>query len=116
MLDTSTSLLLAPADDAHTLYAAIPGSKASRTPAGDQIYTYPCVSATTVSLIFEGKAFKIPPALFNLGAAPGQSGMCVGAVAGSQRVSFWVVGTTFLQTVYTSFDMAKSRVGFAALK
>lgn len=116
MIDTATSLLLAPADDAHTLYAAIPGSKASRTPAGDQIYTYPCASATTASFIFSGKAFKIPPSLFNIGAAPGQSGMCVGAVAGSERVSFWVVGNTFLQTVYTSFDMGKSRVGFATLR
>lgn len=116
MIDTGASLLLAPADDAHTLYAAISGSKASRTPAGDQTYTFPCASATTLSLIFNGKAFKVPPSLFNMGAAPGQSEMCVGAVAGSERVSFWVIGDTFLQTVYTSFDMGKSRVGFAALK
>ncbi|EKM50163.1 uncharacterized protein PHACADRAFT_201008 [Phanerochaete carnosa HHB-10118-sp] len=116
MIDTATVLLLAPAADAHTLYAAIPGSKPARTPAGDQIYTYPCASATTLSLIFNGKAFKIPPALFSLGRVQGQDGMCVGAVAGSERVSFWVVGESFLQTVYTSFDMSKSRVGFAALR
>jgi hypothetical protein len=30
--------------------------------------------------------------------------------------AFWVVGTAFLQNVYTVFDVGKTRVGFAKLK
>ncbi|GJE90286.1 Asp-domain-containing protein [Phanerochaete sordida] len=116
MLDTGTALLLAPADDAHALYGALPGARPQRTPAGDTLYMFPCAGAPTLGLVFNGKAFKVPRASFSLGGVQEREGVCVGAVAGSERVAFWVVGTTFLQTVYTEFDVGKSRIGFAALK
>ena len=117
MIDTGTSLIIAPTDQAQQLYASVPGSSSTRGPYGSEVYTFPCDSGTTLSLIFDGKAFEVPANMFNIGSVgSGKPGECVGAVVGSDQVSFWVVGTTFLQTVYTSFDMAKGRVGFAALK
>lgn len=116
MLDTSTPLLLAPAGAAHDLYAAVPGSRPLRTPAGDQLYVFSCAHAPALGLLFGARSYTLPAASFSVGRAPGEDGMCVGAVVGSERLSFWAVGTTFLQTVYTVFDMGKSRVGFATLK
>ncbi|KIP07064.1 hypothetical protein PHLGIDRAFT_118404 [Phlebiopsis gigantea 11061_1 CR5-6] len=117
MIDTGTPLIVAPSAQARQLYAAVPGSGSVRGPGGSEVYTFPCGAGTTLSLIFSGRAFEVPASMFELGPADGeQSGDCVGAVVGSDQVSFWVVGDTFLQTVYTSFDMAKRRVGFASLK
>ena len=114
MIDTGTSLLLAPSDQARQLYAAVPGSNAVRGPGGSEVYIFPCGTGTTVSLIFDGRAFEVPANIFELGTADG--GDCVGAVVGSDQVSFWVVGGTFLQTVYSLFDMGKGRIGFASLQ
>lgn len=117
MIDTGTSLILAPGDQAEQLYASIPGSNVLQTDDGTAIYTFPCASATTVSFIFGGKAFTIRSDLFNLSRLDeDMEGQCVGAVVGSDQASFWIVGDTFLQNVYTSFDLGRKRVGFADLK
>lgn len=114
VIDTGTTYILAPARQVQALYAAIPGSKNAGTSVGSGFWTFPCSATPTVSLSFGGKAFGIDPGLFNLGRVDNNSGDCVGAVVGSS-FGFWVVGDTFLQGVYSTFDVGGNRVGFADL-
>ncbi|KAI0088975.1 acid protease [Irpex rosettiformis] len=114
IIDTGTTLILAPNNQLKAFYAAIPGSKNAQRTVGDGFYTFPCSSTATVSLTFAGRSFNIDPKLFNLGRVSRNSNDCVGAVVGSS-FNFWIVGDTFLQNVYTTFDLGNNRVGFAQL-
>lgn len=114
IIDTGTTLILAPSKQVQAFYAAIPGSKSAFSTIGNGFYTFPCTSTPTVSLTFSGRSFNIDSKYFNLGEVSRGSGDCVGAVVGSS-FSFWIVGDTFLQNTYTSFDLGTNRVGFAQL-
>lgn len=116
VIDTGTTLIIAPADQVNKLYAAIPGSKDASKTVGAGFHTFPCSATENISLTFGGKAFAISPQLFNLGRVSQGSSDCVGAIVGSSGLPFWVVGDTFLQGVYSIYDMGNNRVGFAALK
>ncbi|KAI0683972.1 acid protease [Cytidiella melzeri] len=113
IIDTGTTLILAPSAQVQALYAAIPGSRKAYKEVGNGFYTFPCSSTPVVSLTFSGRSFNVDPKYFNLGRLQG-SNDCVGAVVGTS-FNFWVVGDTFLQNVYSSFDLGNNRVGFAEL-
>lgn len=115
IIDTGTTLVVAPTAQAKALYKAIPGSKDASKTIGDGFYTFPCSSSQTVSLTFGGKAFSISPQLFNLGRVSKSSSDCVGGIVGADY-GFWIVGDVFLQNVYSVFDLGSNRVGFATLK
>ena len=57
ILDTGTTLIIAPADDATAIHAAIPGSQSD----GQGGFTIPCTNQAVVSMNFGGKAFDINP-------------------------------------------------------
>lgn len=111
IIDTGTTLIIGTPNDVAAFYKQIPGSSQG----SDGYYTFPCSSVITTKLAFGGKAFTVSPTLFNLGRVNSGSNKCVGAVVASNQ-GFWIVGDTFLQNVYTSFDLGNNRVGFATLK
>lgn len=52
----------------------------------------------------------------NLGAVQPGSDRCVGSIVGQDiGMPAWIVGDRFMQGVYTTFDVAGQRVGFANL-
>ncbi|KAI0083858.1 aspartic peptidase domain-containing protein [Irpex rosettiformis] len=114
IIDTGTTLILAPYKQAKAFYASIPGSKNAVASVGNGFYTFPCSSTQTVSLTYSGRSFNIDPQHFNLGRVDPGSNDCVGAIVGTS-FNFWIVGGTFLQNVYTTFDLGSNRVGFAQL-
>lgn len=57
ILDTGTTLLMAPAKDAAAIHAAIPGSQSD----GQGGFTIPCTTNSSVSLKFAGQDFAIEP-------------------------------------------------------
>jgi len=57
ILDTGTTLIVAPADDAAAVHAKIPGSQSD----GQGGFVIPCTSTSVVSLTFGGQAFDINP-------------------------------------------------------
>ncbi|KAI0090411.1 acid protease [Irpex rosettiformis] len=116
VIDTGTTLIIGDASHVKAFYSKISGSKDASSTVGPGYYTFPCSSTPQVSFTFAGQAFKIDPKLFNLGRVSLGSNQCVGGVVGSQSLPFWVVGDTFLQNVYSVYDLSQNRVGFAALK
>lgn len=115
IIDTGTTYILGDDANVRALYALIPGSQDASNVIGPGFYTFPCDSSPDVSFTFGGTAFAISPKLFNLGRLYSGSNDCVGAVIGG-RQSFWIVGDTFLQGVYSIFDLGNDQVGFATLK
>jgi hypothetical protein len=116
IIDTGTTFIVAPSAQVSKFYAAIPGSKDVSKTVGPGFYSFPCSATERVSLTFGGKAFSVEPSLFNLGRVSQGSQDCVGAIVGTSRISFWVVGDTFLQNVYSTFDLGNNRVSFATPK
>ena len=116
VIDTGTTLILGDESSVRALYAEIPNSKDASSTFAPGFYTFPCNSVPQVSLEFGGKGFSIAPGLFNLGLVKAGSSECVGGIAASSSLGFWIVGDVFLQNVYTSLDLGANRVGFATLK
>ncbi len=113
IVDTGTTLVIGDMPAVESLYAGIPGSKpADGTPG---MYTVPCDTVPDISLSFGGTLFNISRETFNMGKVSDNSTECVGGIVGAEGQDFWVLGDVFLRNVYSSFDVGKSRVGFADL-
>ncbi|KAF9226157.1 acid protease [Gyrodon lividus] len=111
IIDTGSELIHGPANDVATFYAAIGGV---RSPDDPEFYIFPCNDVPSVSFTFGGTSFPILADSLIHGPADSDWVDCYGAIiVGS--VPFWVVGTAFLRNVYTTFDVANARVGFAML-
>ncbi|VDB83061.1 unnamed protein product [Peniophora sp. CBMAI 1063] len=111
IIDTGTTLIIGDSATVKKAYAAIGGAKDN----GDGTYTVSCSGSPKISLTFGGKAFSVSAASFNL---PNGDGTCIGGLGYDDDIAseFWIVGDVFLQNVYTAFDVANNRVGFATLK
>ncbi|KAF8699264.1 Acid protease, partial [Rhizoctonia solani] len=116
ILDTGTSLIIAPPADAQALHAQIPGSKSD----GQGGFTIPCTTDAQVAFTMGGQSFAIDPRdlLFvpvNQNNLQGDcvSGIMSGQIGGPQE---WLVGDVFLKNVYFSHDVAKNAITLAKLK
>jgi len=117
IIDTGTTLIVGDKTNVKKLYDAIPGSKDASSSVGDGFFTFPCSASPSVSFSFGGKSWAMSTETFNLGpASPGSSDCAGSVVSGDTGGSGWIFGDAFLQNVYTKFDVAQNRVGFAAIK
>ena len=107
IIDTGTSFILMPPDDAKKLHDLIPKS----TQVGDANYQVPCSTTANVQFTFSGVTFDIPPKDYV--GSKAESGLCNSNIAGHQPfgVNQWLMGDTFLKSVYTVFDLDKNRIG-----
>ncbi|CAG8527665.1 2572_t:CDS:1 [Ambispora gerdemannii] len=112
VIDTGTTLLIAPPDDAAAIHKAIKGAVYKQ---GE--YYVPCNTKAVVSLTFGGVAYKI--SLKDLvRERTNQNDMCVSGITGGNigGANQWLVGDTFLKNVYSVYDTEKLAVGFAPVK
>lgn len=109
VIDTGTSYVLIPPDDAKTLHSLIPGSKKSGSN-----FEIPCDSKANITFVFSGVEYNISPKDYINHVSDSK---CVSTIAGQQLFGKdeWLVGATFLKNVYTVFDFDKNRIGFAEL-
>jgi hypothetical protein len=107
-----TTLLIAPQDDVEKIHKAI-GGKADE---GGR-FTLPCNTNATLALSFGGRDFVINPkdlAFFPLTSNP--TGDCLSGIsAGDIGVNTWLVGDTFLKSVYFSTNVDKNSISLAEL-
>ncbi|KAF9226852.1 Asp-domain-containing protein [Gyrodon lividus] len=111
IIDTGTYLIQGTPLDVANLYKAIGGTRA---PNSDTFYNFPCNAIPSVSLTFSGTSFPISAAALNLGRNPNAPSMCIGSIVAGKH-GFWIIGSIFLRSVYTAFDLANARVGFTTL-
>lgn len=100
ILDTGTTLIVAPPADADALHAAIPGAKSD----GAGGYTIPCTTSKQVAFTIGGKTWKIDPRdmLFLPVDSNDLTGECVSAISAGTvgTAGEWLFGAAFLKNVY----------------
>lgn len=115
ILDTGTTLIIAPPSDAAAVHAQIPGAKSD----GQGGFTIPCTTNTSMSLTFGGTSFDIQPTdlLFAPVNANNLAGDCVSGVSSGQvgGANEWLVGDVFLKNAYFSTDVTKNQISLAKL-
>lgn len=105
-LDTGTSFIFCPADDAKALHALIPGS--ALQPDG-ATYHVPCSTTDPVTVTFSGVSYNISSEDW---VGPETNGICTSNIYGQPVVdNGWLLGDTFLKNVYALFDIDQNRVG-----
>ncbi|KAL2013851.1 hypothetical protein VTN00DRAFT_1376 [Thermoascus crustaceus] len=113
IIDTGTSYILIPLEDAVTLHALIPGS----SPKGEngENFVVPCDSTAKVQLTFSGVTYDISPKDYIGGPADSSGKTCLSTIIGHQIFGpdDWLVGDVFLKNVYSVFDFDNNQVGFA---
>lgn len=108
-IDTGTSVIGVPQEDARAIYASVPGATSSSS--GQ--YSFPCESTPFISMVFGGRKFDIHPADMSIGKD--KNGRCVGGIIGLDKKGVWLVGQVFLKNVYTVYDQRNYTVSFADL-
>jgi len=116
IIDTGTTLIVGPSSSVGTFYSAFGGKACTTSTCGSGssgYYYYPCNSEPTVSFKFGSATWTISGTDFNLGQVTTSS--CVGAVVASSGLpdNAWIMGDTFLKSVYSVYDVGNKRVGFA---
>ncbi|KAF9520569.1 hypothetical protein BS47DRAFT_1378756 [Hydnum rufescens UP504] len=149
IVDSGTTLIAGDSSSVAAIYAAIPGSINK----GSGFYSYKIDDGWTgfkssllvkasISLTFGGISYPLPSSAFSLGQVSAGSSDCYGAIVVIGNPETWVVGSRFMQGVYTYekllfslyptgkknpevvefcnfprvFDFDHNRVGFASLR
>ena len=106
-IDTGTSFMFGPESDVAALHKVIPEATSS----DNVTYTVPCTTDTPLTVKFSGITYKISPKDW----ISKRDGACVSNIYGYEVVAgAWLMGDLFLKNVYTVFDGAEKRIGFAS--
>jgi hypothetical protein len=103
VVDTGTSLIIAPPEDAEMIHDKIPGAIAI----GDSTYTVPCElknSDVEVFLKINGKMLKLKASDFVMRPIDTKQVMCQSGIAGedfNRDAPTWVLGDVFFRKYYT---------------
>jgi cathepsin D len=107
IVDTGTSYILMPPDDAKALHGRLPGSSNS-----GETFTIPCDTSLPIQFTFSGITYDVSPKDYV--GTPDKSGkMCKSNILGHQSfgANTWLLGDVFLKNVYTVFDFDGHRIG-----
>ncbi|KAF2100546.1 acid protease, partial [Rhizodiscina lignyota] len=106
LIDSGTSFILMPSDDAQKLHSQIQGSYQD----GER-YSIPCDWKGTVSITFNGVTYDIS---YKDVVYTSTNDQCISNIVGRQTFgpTQWLVGDVFLKNVYSVFDFDGNRMGF----
>ena len=107
IIDTGTSYILMPLEDATALHAKVPGSANS-----GETFTVPCDTTLAVQFTFSGVAYDVLPKDY-VGKPDKTGKTCASNIIGRQSfgADTWLLGDVFLKNVYTVFDFDQDRIG-----
>lgn len=110
IIDTGTSLLLAPPALADAIHRMILGSQTD----GRGSFIVPCSTTIAISLAIGGTQFSIDPRDYVGAPLDGRNLYCVSNISGQQigGPAQFLVGDVFLKNVYTVFDVDNQEIGF----
>lgn len=106
IIDTGTSFILMPPEDAKKLHALLPGVKED----GER-FRIPCASTANMTFVFGGVSFTVSP--LDYVGEPIIDSLCYSNVIGRDIIGAnrWLMGDVFLKNVYTVFDWDQNRIG-----
>jgi hypothetical protein len=110
VVDTGTSLIVAPVADAEAIHDLIPGAVAD----GDSIYSIPCSlkdSDIEVRFVVNGKTLKLKASDFIMHPTDTKQVMCKSGIAAldfDQDAPTWVFGDVFFRKYYTVSELDTS--------
>jgi len=115
ILDTGTTLIIAPAADALAIHQKIQGAKSD----GQGGFTVPCTTKASVALTFGGTSFAIDPRdiAFQPVDPANPTGDCISGISSGNigGANEWLVGDVFLKNAYFSTDVGKNTLSLAKL-
>ncbi|KAK0193667.1 acid protease [Armillaria mellea] len=115
ILDTGTTLIIAPQSDATAVHQLISGAQSD----GQGSFTIPCTSNASVALTFGGQEFTIDTRdlAFTPVDANDPTGDCVSGISSGNvgANNEWLVGDVFLKNAYFSVDVNTNSVSLAKL-
>jgi cathepsin D len=111
IIDSGTSLILADEASVDTFYDSVYGSLKNETTG---LWEVMCYNIPTINVTFGGMVITVPTDVFTLGQLAPHSMYCLGGIQAT-TLPYWIMGDTLMRNVYTIFDAAKKRVGFAPL-
>jgi len=111
ILDSGTTLIVAPPADAAAVHQLIQGAASD----GQGGFTVPCDTTASVALTFAGQTFKIDPRDIAFQQVEGNtcsSGISAGNIGGDTE---WLVGDVFLKNAYFSTNVDDNTLSLAEL-
>ncbi|KAF7355308.1 Acid protease [Mycena sanguinolenta] len=112
LMDTGTTILVVPATDLDPIHAKIPGAVKK----SDGSWTVPCNTTTSVALEFGGKSFPISSKDLPFASGGKTTGDCTSGIGGfsaGDSLTQWLVGGTFLKSVYFSTNLEENTITLA---
>jgi hypothetical protein len=106
IIDTGTSLMVAPTAQANALLNMIGNVNSDCS----NLHQLPTIDIQFTS---GGPKFSLKPTTYVIGIEEGQ---CEVAIQGSDGLPFWIMGDTFIRAFYTVFNRAKNTVSFAPIR
>lgn len=107
-IDTGTTLMLFPTQDAQRLHSLIPRSQQV-----DKIFQIPCSSEILMQIKISGITYNVRAEDY-VGKPIEGGDLCSSNIVGGLETSGnnqWILGDSFLKNVYTVFDFDKNRIG-----
>jgi hypothetical protein len=106
-IDTGTSYIFGPADDVTKFHSLISGS--TLKDGSTSTWFVPCTTTTPLTFTFGGTTYSIPSVDW---IGPMANGVCTSLLFGQAVIpGQWLLGDTFLKSVYTVFDIDGNRIG-----
>lgn len=116
LIDTGNTNVILPQVVLDPAILSIPGAKHV---ANGKKYGIPCNTTESISLVYEGKPFRLEPSKF-LGkklTGVGEEGLCLAKIDPNSEVqTAGVVGEWFFHNVYHAYRIEPAAVGFAPYK